>query len=182
MTNIPNMLTILRLCMLPVMVALFYVPFEWAAWTCLTLFVIGAATDWLDGWIARRYHQVSEFGTLMDPISDKIFVITILLMLVAVEKITGPWVLGVVIIIVREFLVSGLREYFGPRNIKFPVSPLAKWKTAVQMIATCILIVAPYIWFGQIVGNLLLTAASALTIITGWAYLKAGLDYMKKTP
>jgi len=182
MNNLANILTVMRLVMLPFMVLLFYIPFEWAAWTCLVLYIIGATTDWLDGWVARKYHQISEFGTFLDPISDKIFVVTILLMLVATGRIEHIWVLNVVVILVREFLVSGLREYLGPRNIKLPVSKLAKWKTAVQMLATGLLIVGPFIWGGQMLGQLLLTGASVLTVVTGWAYLKTGLEHMKKMP
>jgi cardiolipin synthase len=181
-TNLANTLTLLRLALLPLMVALFYIPFEWAAWTCLVLYAIGAMTDLLDGWIARKYNQITEFGTFLDPISDKIFVVTTLLMLVAVDRIEHLWVMNVVIIIIREFVVSGMREYLGPKEIKLPVTNLAKWKTALQMLATGILIVGSYVWGGQMIGQLLLTGASALTVVTGWVYLKAGLDHMRKTP
>ncbi len=183
MQNLPNALTLLRLALLPLMVVLFYLPFESAAWWCLGLYIVGAATDLLDGWFARKYNQISEFGTFLDPISDKIFVVTTLLMLVAVDRIEHFWVMNVAIIIIREFMVSGIREYLGPRHIKLPVTPLAKWKTAVQMFATGILIVGPFILggYGQMLGQLMLTGASVLTIVTGWIYLKAGLDHMRKT-
>ena len=182
MNNLANILTLTRLALLPLMIALFFMPWEWAAWTCLAFYIIGALTDWLDGWVARKYNQISEFGTFLDPISDKIFVVTILLMLVAVGRIEHIWVMNVVIIIVREFLVSGIREYLGPKGIKVPVTPLAKWKTAMQMLATAILIVGPYIWAGQTIGQLVLTGASALTVITGWEYLKIGLNHIKINP
>ena len=100
------------------------------------LYIIGAATDWLDGWVARRYNQISEFGKFMDPISDKIFVVTVLMMLVATHRIEHFLVLAVIIILIREFLVSGIREFLGPKGISLPVTPLAKWKTAAQMTAT----------------------------------------------
>ena len=181
MKNLANILTVTRLALLPPMIVLFFMPWAWAAWACLAFYIIGALTDWLDGWVARRYNQISEFGTFLDPISDKIFVVTILLMLVAVGRIEHVWVMNVVIIIAREFLVSGIREYLGPRGIKMPVTPLAKWKTALQMLATGVLIVGPYIWGGELIGSLLLTGASALTVITGWEYLKTGLAHIKKT-
>lgn len=180
MNNLANKLTLFRLALLPVIVVLFYIPFEWAAWTCLALYVIGAVTDWLDGWVARKYNQITAFGTFMDPISDKIFVITIMLMLVAVDRIDGVWVLPVVLILVREFVIAGLREFLGPKNIQMPVSNLAKWKTATQMIAAGILIVGPYIWGGTFIGILLLNVAAIITLITGWAYLKTGLEHMKE--
>ncbi|GJL84331.1 MAG: CDP-diacylglycerol--glycerol-3-phosphate 3-phosphatidyltransferase [Micavibrio sp.] len=182
MNNLANILTLTRLALLPPMIVLFFIPFSWAAWVCLILYIIGAATDWLDGWVARKFNQVTEFGTLMDPITDKIFVVTILLMLVAVGRIENLWVLSVVIIIVREFMVSGLREYLGNKDIKLPVTNLAKWKTTLQMIATGILIVGPYFWGGQMLGQLVLTGASILTLITGWNYLKTALDHMRKMP
>ena len=180
--NLPNILSLSRLALLPFMVALFFVPFEWAAWTCLTLYIIGSITDGLDGWIARRWNQISEFGTMIDPISDKIFVVTVMLMLVATDRISGVMVLAVVIIIVREFMVSGLREFLGPRGVALPVSPLAKWKTALQMIALGLLIVGPYVTLTLIAGNIMLLGATVLTLMTGWEYLKTGLAHIRKIP
>jgi cardiolipin synthase (CMP-forming) len=181
MLNLPNILTLFRLALLPFMIALFFMPWEWAAWTCLALYVMGAASDGLDGWIARRFGKITAFGTMLDPVSDKIFVATIMLMLVASGRIEGVWVLLVVAIIIREFAVSGLREFMGPRGIQVPVTNLAKWKTAVQMAALGLLIVAPYIPGGPLSGLAALTAATALTLFTGWGYLKAGLDHIGKT-
>ena len=180
--TIPNILTVGRLLMLPPMIALFFLPFSWAAWTCLGLYVFGAITDFFDGWYARKFNQHSEFGAFLDPLSDKIFVVTILLMLVAVGRIEGIWVLSVVIIIIREFTVSGVREFLGSQNLKLPVTKLAKWKTALQMLATAVLIIGPYIWMGQLFGSLLLAGASVITVITGWGYLKKGLDVIQKMP
>ena len=180
--TIPNILTVGRLLLLPFMIALFFIPFSWAAWTCLALYALGAITDFFDGWYARKFNQQSEFGAFLDPLSDKIFVVTILLMLVAVGRIEGIWVLSVVVIIIREFTVSGLREFLGSQDLKLPVTKLAKWKTTVQMIATAVLIVGPYIWMGQLFGSLLLAGASIITVITGWGYMKTGIDVIKKMP
>ncbi len=177
--NLPNILTIGRILMLVPMILLFFVPLEWAAWTVLLLYIVGAVTDWLDGWVARKFNQHSEFGRFLDPISDKIFVITILLMLVAVDRIAGLMVVGVVVIIVREFIVAGLREFLGPKDVKMPVIKLAKWKTAVQMIATGILIVGPYIGPLKLLGDAGLLAAAFITAWTGWLYVKNALPYMK---
>ena len=178
--NIPNILTIGRMLMLVPMMALFFLPFEWAAWAVLCLYVIGAVTDWLDGWVARKYQQTSEFGRFLDPISDKIFVITILLMLVAVDRISGILVMGVAVIIVREFIVSGLREFLGPKNVVMPVTKLAKWKTTIQMIATGILIVGPFIGPAKLLGDLGLAAAAVITAYTGWLYIKSAMPYLKE--
>lgn len=178
--NIPNILTIARLILLLPMITLFFMPFHWAAWTCLGLYAFGAITDFLDGWIARKFSMQSEFGAMMDPISDKIFVVTIMLMLVATGRIDGLMVLSVVVIIVREFTVSGLREYLGPKSVKMPVTPLAKWKTALQMLALGLLIIGPVNLWALWLGNLALLGAAGLTVYTGWKYLKTGLDHLKK--
>ncbi|MAF97270.1 MAG: CDP-diacylglycerol--glycerol-3-phosphate 3-phosphatidyltransferase [Micavibrio sp.] len=178
--TIPNILSVFRLALLPIMVGLFFIPYEWAAWSCLVLYAIGAITDFLDGYLARKLNQQSEFGAMIDPISDKIFVVTILLMLVAVERVDGAAVLCVVIILTREFIVSGIREYLGPQGVKMPVTNLAKWKTTLQMVALGVLIVAPYIWGGQIIGMLLLLGATGITAYTGWGYLKKALEFLRK--
>ena len=179
MWTLANILTITRLVLLPFIIALFFIPAEWAAWACLALYVTGALTDYLDGWVARKFDQVSEFGKLIDPISDKIFVVTVMLMLIAVGRIADIWVVAVVIILMREFLVAGLREFLGPKNIKLPVIQLAKWKTAAQMAAIAILIVSPYIFAGEILGLGLLVIAAGLTAVTGWEYLKTAWPHVK---
>ena len=160
-------------------ILLFYIPFEWAAWVCLALYAIGAITDFVDGWIARKFNQVTPFGTFLDPISDKVFVVTMLLMLVSVDRIDGIGVVAVVIILTREFMVSGMREFLGPKNIKLPVTKLAKWKTTIQMVATGILVVGPFLPFGTLIGQTGLLCAATLTVITGWTYLKTGFAHMK---
>jgi CDP-diacylglycerol--glycerol-3-phosphate 3-phosphatidyltransferase len=178
MNNLANMLTVTRLALLPFIIALLYVTADWAAWTVLVLYIVGALTDWLDGWVARKYNQVSEFGKFMDPISDKIFVVTLLMMLVATQRIEHFLVLAVIVILIREFLVSGIREFLGPKGVKLPVTKLAKWKTAIQMIATGLLIVGPSSDVLDITGGVLLCAASALTVITGWVYVRSAWQYL----
>lgn len=179
--NLANILTVTRLVLLPLIVLFLYLPFVWAAWVSLGIYVFGSLTDYLDGYVARKYGQESDFGRLMDPVSDKIFVMTILLMLVAVDRITGGWVLGVVIIMVREFLVSGLREFLGGRAESLPVTPLAKWKTAVQMLAIGLLIIQPASWIAGTLGHVLLISASLLTAYTGWQYLQKGLSVISRS-
>ncbi len=176
--TLPNILTVTRLALLPFIVLLMFIPAAWAASVALTLYIIGALTDYLDGWVARKYDQVSEFGTFLDPISDKIYVVTIMMMLLGTDRLNGIFVLLAVIIIAREFLVAGLREYLGPKDIQVPVSDLAKWKTAAQMVAMGILIIAPYMFGAATLGVLALMGATALTAYTGCDYLKAGLAHM----
>ena len=179
MMNLANILTMTRLFLLPLIILLFFIEGAFAAWLCLTLYIIGALTDFLDGWVARKFDQITEFGKFMDPISDKIFVATMLLMLVGAARVEGIYIVAVIIILAREFLVSGLREYLGPKNIKLPVTQLAKWKTAIQMSVIGALIVAPYVSGLQFIGEAGLAAAALITIITGWHYLNAALPHIK---
>ena len=178
--TLPNILTFIRLALIPVIIGLLYMGTIWATWLALVLYIAGALTDFLDGWIARKYDQVTELGKMMDPIADKIFVSVIMLTLMAIQRIDGVWALVVMIIVCREFIVAGLREYLGPKNIKLPVTVLAKWKTTAQMIATGILIVAPLIPFGYTLGLSLLAIAGLLTIMTGTIYMKAGLKSLSE--
>lgn len=182
MVNIPTILTIGRLLALPVLVALFFTEDAWplAIWLNLALYIIAALTDFLDGWWARKFNQITPLGTFLDPISDKIFVGAMLVLLVAFGRLDGLWVVLPIIIMSREFLVSGLREFLGPHNVQMPVTKLAKWKTASQMLAIAILIIAPALPYALIAGQSLLAIAAILTIITGWGYLKVGLDHIRK--
>ena len=177
--NLANKLTLLRLAALPVLVGLLFIDRNWAAWTCLILYIAAALTDWLDGWVARKYHMVSGLGTFLDPISDKIFVSTMFLTLIATGRLAGFGALLVILILTREFVVSGLREYLGPLGVKVPVTKLAKWKTTVQMIAAGALIVSPFVPYGYAIGIVLLLAATALTLVTGWDYLRTGLPHLR---
>jgi len=179
MMNLANILSLARLALLPFIIILFFLPYQWAAWLCLVLYIIGAVTDFADGWVARKFNQVTEFGKFIDPISDKIFVVTILLMLVAADRITGVFVLAVVVILVREFVVAGLREFLGSKEIKMPVTQLAKWKTAIQMISSGLLIIAPYNALAAIVGLSGLCVAAAITAWTGCDYFKSALVHLK---
>lgn len=179
MKNLANILTITRLLVLPFIVVLFYIPESWAAWSCLGLYIIGAITDFFDGWVARKFNQVSEFGRFLDPISDKIFVLTIMIMLVAANLVGGPWVILILLILMREFLVAGIREFLGPKNVTVHVTNLAKWKTASQMLALGFLIVAGQIDYTWEAGIGFLTIATLLTLITGGQYLRAAIPHMK---
>lgn len=149
-----------------------------ATWTALALYIVIAATDWLDGWIARTYDQGSDFGRVMDPIADKILVASLFIALAANHVINGWWLALPIIILIREFLVSGLREFLGARNITVHVSKLAKWKTTTQMIALGFLIAARENWDAGIAGLLLLTLATVLTVITGWDYLRSAKGHL----
>jgi len=185
MITLPTILTLSRLALLPVIIALFFMEGTWGAqavWLNLALYILCALTDFFDGWWARKYNQVTPLGTFLDPISDKIFVAALLVLLVAFGRLDGLWVILPVVIMAREFLVSGLREFLGPHNVKMPVTKLAKWKTAAQMLALALLVGAPLHNALLPAGHALLALAALLTVITGWAYLKVGLDHMRKMP
>lgn len=176
--NLPNLLTMSRVFVIPFIVLAAFFPQKVAHWTAVILFIIACVTDFLDGYLARRWGIVSSLGRFLDPVADKLLVCSTLLMLVGVGAIRGISLLPAVVILCREILVSGLREFLSELNVKVPVSWWAKWKTAIQMVALgCLLIgdagplFPPFFW--KIIGLLFLWMAAALTVYTGYDYLKA---------
>jgi cardiolipin synthase len=154
----------------------------WLRWVALAVFIAAAVTDILDGYLARMWEQQSSLGRMLDPIADKLLVASCLLMLAAEETIRGWTLLAAVIILCREILVSGLREYLAELRVSVPVTRLAKWKTTGQLVAIGFLIageagdrVVPGI---SQAGIVLLWASALLTLYTGYDYMRAGLRYM----
>jgi cardiolipin synthase len=183
--NLPNLLTLSRIGAIPVFCACFWLPGAWGAWVPLALFIIAGLTDWADGYAARRSGQVSDLGRFLDPVADKLLVAAAILMLVAVNRIEGVSVLAAVVILCREILVTGLREFLAEVRVKVPVSRLAKWKTAVQMLAIAFLIggkASPPWLAGHEIGVVGLWLAALLTIYTGYDYLVTGLRHMDVEP
>lgn len=176
--NLPNMLTLARIIVIPVVVACFFFKGFIGAWTGGLLFVAAAITDYFDGYFARKLGQVSKFGRFLDPIADKLLVSAVLLMLAYTGRLSYFGIFPALIILCREILVSGLREYLAELNISVPVSRLAKWKTAFQLIALPLLIVASHGFYFEELGSVLLWFSAILTIITGYDYLKSGLKHM----
>ncbi len=177
--NLPNVLTLSRILAIPLVVACFWLDRSWAQWLSMILFVIAAVTDWFDGYFARRYHQISRFGRFLDPIADKLLVAAALVMLVDSGTLQGLNVLAALIILAREILVSGLREFLAELRVGLPVSALAKWKTGVQMVAIAALLVgdaaSPRV---AEAGIALIWIAAMLTLATGYDYLRTGLRHM----
>ena len=138
--KIPNILTIGRILVAPILIVVFYFPGELSDWLACIIFVIAAFTDYLDGFFARLYKLQSKFGELLDPIADKVLVSTALALLIMSQTIKGPHVVAAIIIITREILISGLREFLAKGQIKLPVSNLAKLKTVLQMISIALLL------------------------------------------
>jgi cardiolipin synthase len=179
--TLPNLLTLSRILAVPLLVATFYLPGRVAPWVACALFVAACITDWLDGHFARRWKQQTEFGRFLDPIADKLVVAAALFMLAATQQISNLTILPALVILMREILVSGLREHLATLRVSLPVSRLAKWKTAIQMVAIAILLlrgagqeVVPV----QTVGEIMLWIAAALTLVTGYDYLYVGLTHM----
>ena len=181
MTSLPNLLTLSRILAIPLVVAMFYVPGDYARWFACVLFSAAGVTDWLDGHMARRWAQQSELGRFLDPIADKLLVAATLLMLTATDRLPTGSILPALVILCREILVSGLREYLAELRVGLPVSRLAKWKTAIQMVAIGVLIVGdagPGFLPVAALGETLLWVAALLTLVTGYDYLRAGLAHM----
>src|SRR5919201_4899007 len=140
MLNLPNLLTLSRIAAIPLVVACFWLDRGWSQWLSMILFVLAAVTDWFDGYFARRYHQISRLGRFLDPIADKLLVAAVLVMLVQSGPLHGVNVFAALIILAREILVSGLREFLAELRVGLPVSQLAKWKTGAQMVAIAVLL------------------------------------------
>jgi cardiolipin synthase len=179
--SLPNILTMLRIVAIVPIVALFYVDARWANWAILGIFVFAGITDFFDGYLARATGQVSKLGRFLDPIADKLLVAAVILMLVASGGLSGLAILPGLVILIREITVSGLREFLAELRVGVPVSNLAKWKTAIQMVALGFLIVGsagPDFLPTVLIGEGLLWIAAALTCVTGFDYLRAGLRHM----
>ena len=184
LTSLPNLLTLSRILAIPLVVGTFYVEGDYARWFGCALFSAAGITDWLDGHMARRWAQQSEVGRFLDPIADKLLVAATLFMLVARGRLSTDWaLLPALVILCREILVSGLREYLAELRVGLPVSRLAKWKTAIQMVAIGVLIVGaagPSFLPVVGIGETLLWIAALLTILTGYDYLRLGLAHMTR--
>lgn len=182
-TNLPNLLTLFRIAVIPAMVAALYLETAPGNLVACGLFAIAGVTDFLDGYIARATRQQSAFGRFLDPVADKLLVAAALLMLVAFGHVRDLAILPALVILCREITVSGLREYLAQLKVSLPVSQLAKWKTTLQMVAIAILMLGDAGAAGvpvRAVGEAGLWLAAILTIVTGYDYLRAGLRHMER--
>jgi CDP-diacylglycerol--glycerol-3-phosphate 3-phosphatidyltransferase/cardiolipin synthase len=181
---LPNLLTYGRVVAVPIVVGLMFWPEEyWMRWTALGIYAVAAITDFFDGYLARVLSQQSALGRMLDPIADKLLVSACLMMLVAEQAITGVSIWAAIVILCREILVSGMREFLAELRVGLPVSTVAKWKTTVQLLALGFLIVGPageeVLPGNQKIGITLLWLAASLTLYTGWDYMKAGMKYVE---
>ncbi|NBA98629.1 CDP-diacylglycerol--glycerol-3-phosphate 3-phosphatidyltransferase [Pseudomonas sp. R5(2019)] len=178
--NIPNLLTVLRVLLIPFFILLFYLPYHWSYMAASTVFAIAAATDWLDGYLARRLQQSTRFGAFLDPVADKLMVAVALVLLV--QEHANFWLtLPAAVIIGREIVVSALREWMAEIGARahVAVSNLGKWKTAAQMLALVILLANPAVLsFWVILGYSLLMVAAGLTLWSMLHYLRAAWPHL----
>lgn len=181
LATLPNILTVSRVLLVPVLVAVFFLPVPYSNWISMAVFVAASATDYLDGYIARKRNQTSDFGAFLDPVADKLLVAAALFMLAATGQMSIATVIAALLILAREFLVSGLREFLAARHCQMPVSQLAKWKTAVQMTAIGFLLAgdAANPLPAKLIGEIALWVAAVLTVITGIDYIKGSWPYLK---
>ncbi len=184
LTSFPNLLTLSRIAVIPLIIATFYIESHIGNWIGLAVLVYAGVTDFFDGYLARVLAQQTALGKFLDPIADKLLVGSLLVMLVAFDRIPGLAILPAIVILCREILVSGLREFLAGVEISMPVSRLSQWKTTLQMIMLGFLLVGPA---GPMFGNFSTTEigviglwiAAILTLITGYDYLRAGLRYVE---
>jgi cardiolipin synthase (CMP-forming) len=186
---LPNVLTYGRIVAIPIVVGCMFWQsildgVLWLRWIALAFFIAAAISDFLDGYLARMWDQQSSLGRMLDPIADKLLVSSCLLMLAAEDTIHGWSLFAAIVILCREILVSGLREYLAELRVSVPVTRLAKWKTTLQLVAVGFLIAGDA---GDAVfpattsiGVMLLWLSALLTIYTGWDYLQAGLHHLNR--
>jgi len=184
---LPNLLTYGRIVAVPVVVGCMYCQAIlgyglWLRWVAFAIFVIAGITDVLDGYVARMWAQQSTFGRMLDPIADKLLVSSCLLMLAVDQTIKGPALWAAIIILCREILVSGLREYLAELRVSVPVTALAKWKTFMQLVAVGFLIAGEagdrILPVTTLTGVTLLWLSAILTLYTGWDYFRAGVRHL----
>ncbi len=189
--SLPNLLTYGRIVAVPMVVACFFVQFYWegrfqgadnARWVALAIFIAAGVTDFFDGYLARAWDQQSSLGRMLDPIADKLLVAACLLLLAADGTIAGWSLWAAIIILCREILVSGLREYLAELKVPVPVTWLAKWKTVVQLIAIGFLLAGPagdkILPITTDIGLALLWISALITLYTGWDYFRAGIGHL----
>ncbi|MEH6549713.1 MAG: CDP-diacylglycerol--glycerol-3-phosphate 3-phosphatidyltransferase [Pseudomonadales bacterium] len=178
--NIPNALTLFRIALIPVFVLIFYLPWQWASTACSAIFIVAALTDWLDGYLARKWEQSTPFGAFLDPVADKLMVAIALVLLVSAlpdDVFKIPVTIAAMVIIGREIVISALREWMAElgKRASVAVSMVGKVKTTLQMIAIIVLLAAgpamPF--FVRPLGNLLLFVAAGLTLWSMVVYLRA---------
>jgi CDP-diacylglycerol---glycerol-3-phosphate 3-phosphatidyltransferase len=174
-----NQLTLLRIILIPLFVVIFYLPFHWAHLACAVIFAVAAMTDWLDGFVARKYNQSTAFGAFLDPVADKLMVAISLLLLVSVHHNSAWFVAAAAVIVGREIVISALREWMAElgQRASVAVSFIGKIKTTLQMIAILVLLMDRHEWYLMEIGYVALTGAAVLTLWSMVIYLRAASPF-----
>ena len=174
-----NQLTLLRIILIPLFVVIFYLPFWWAHLSCALIFAIAAITDWLDGYVARKYNHSTAFGAFLDPVADKLMVAISLLLLVSIHHDSAWFVAAAAIIVGREIVISALREWMAElgQRASVAVSFIGKIKTTLQMISILLLLMDRQEWYLMEIGYLALAGAAALTLWSMVIYLRAASPF-----
>lgn len=181
--TIPNILTLLRIAVIPIVVVAFFSNSIFGQWLAVLTFFVACVSDFFDGYLARLLSQSSHMGQMLDPIADKLLVMSTLFLLAAFGPLKGPLMIPGLIIICREVFISGVREFLGNHQVVLPVSSLAKWKTMLQMLALGGLLMPPVPFFGTwpiYLGGVLLWAAAGVTLVTGMDYFFHLLRSLKR--
>ncbi len=180
--SLPNILTYARILAIPAVVACFYFDGNTPRWVALAIFIAAAVTDFFDGYLARAWQQQSALGRMLDPIADKLLVAVCLILLVDKGDIGGWSLIAAIIILCREILVSGLREFLAELRVSVPVTKLAKWKTTFQLVAVALLVAGPagetVLPGTMLAGLIALWIAAMLTLYTGYDYFRAGIGHL----
>jgi cardiolipin synthase len=189
MLSLPNLLTLSRILAVPILVFLLWKPAPWDYALTFVLYCVVGITDYFDGYLARAWGSISRLGQFLDPIADKIMIAAVLVMLMASRKADGDapiiqdWsIIPALVILLREIMVSGLREFLAELKVLLPVSALAKWKTTFQLVALGALILGgafPTQYWIHLTGLASLWVAAVLTLVTGYDYLRVGLRHME---
>ncbi|SFJ82544.1 CDP-diacylglycerol--glycerol-3-phosphate 3-phosphatidyltransferase [Celeribacter neptunius] len=183
--TVPNILTVFRLLCAPGVALVFLIlPRPLADWLALVLFITASLTDFIDGYLARKWDQMSKFGAMLDPIADKAMVVTAIAVLTMLHGVNTLIVVPAALILLRETFVSGLREFLGDTAGTLKVTKLAKWKTTAQMVAIATLFAYGAVDFAPLftLGILIFWIAGLLTVMTGWDYLSKALPFLREEP
>ncbi len=174
--QLPNTLTMFRVAVIPVIILLYQLPQPVGRYVTLILFLLAAISDFYDGHLSRKWGVVSDFGKMLDPIADKLLVATVLILMASTHH---AHIIPVILIILREIFISGLREHLALSNISIPVSNLGKWKTTLQLVTVITLLAAPFGTALHGFGLILLWATAGITLYSGWDYWR---NFLSKPP
>ena len=179
--ELPNFLTILRIALIPVLVLSFYIHGGLSRWCAVGIFIFASLTDFFDGYLARMWRTESHFGRLLDPIADKLIVVSAIVMIIHMNYISKSGIFPALAIICREILVTSMREHLSKTNVMLLVNKLSKIKTACQMAAISLLILgdfSKYTTYVQLLGEVMLWISAILTLWSGYYYFKSSMLYI----